>query len=220
MKTFWKTNLIIAGLAFGAAAGSGSALAGTVHKQDSGKTSSQTKTPRMPPALAIYSRNHPAQASRPHAADRHRDRDHHNDRVVRRDRDRDHDRDHHNDRVVRRDRDHDRDRDRHRDRYERGDKNIYVYRDHDRHDDWRRYSHRDYGFIAPRRHAFGGYGAQWMWWGGQYRPYNPPAAFRNCYPVVRYGFYHGRRARYGGTMCYNARGSYLLPNSTFIINLY
>ena len=208
MKIFWKTTLIIAGLAFGASAGSGSALAGTVHKQDSGKTPSQTKTPTMPPALAIYSRNHPVRASKPHAADRHKDRDQHRDRVVRRDRDRDHDRD--------------RDRDRHRDgdRYDGGHKNIYVYRDRDRHDDWRRYSHRDYGYITPRRHAYAGHGAEWMWWGGQYRPYNPPAAFRNCYPVVRYGWYHGRRARYGGTMCYNAGGTYLLPNSTFIINLY
>ena len=205
MKTFWKTGLIIAALAFGAAAGSGSALAGSNNHH-----SKKTQTTRMPPAVAIYRQNHPAQVSKPHKADRHRSRDHHNDRVVRRDRDRDHDRG----------RDRDRDRDRNHHRYERDHKNIYVYRDRGWHDNWRRYRHRDYGYIAPRRHAFAGYGAQWMWWGGQYRPYNPPAAFRNCYPVVRYGFYHGRRARYGGTMCYNGRGTYLLPNSIFIINLY
>jgi hypothetical protein len=226
MKTFWKTTLIVAGLAFGAAAGSGAALAGTVHKQDSGKTSSKTKPTRMPPAVAIYRQNHPAQPSRPHKADRRqvreRDRDHRQDRVVRRDRREIHERNRDRERLWHERRERERYVHRNRERlwHERHERERYVHRDRRWDRGWARYDHRSYGYIPPRRHVFAGYGAQWMWWGGQYRPYNPPAAFRNCYPVVRHGWYHGRRARFGGTMCYSARGTYLLPNSTFIINIY
>ena len=202
MKTFWKSSLIVLGLAFGAVAGSGVALADNDH-HNSGKSSRKADASRMPPAVAIYRNGGSNSRDRsPHVDKPHKERDHSRDRVVRRDRDHDHDR--------ARSRGH--------------GSNVYVYRhndrDHDRRQAWARYDHRYYGYISPRRPAFSGYGARWMWWGGNYNPYNPPAAYRNCYPVVSNGWYHGRRARYGGTMCYNARGTYLLPNSTFIINIY
>ena len=203
MTTLWKTTLIVTGLAIGAVAGSGSALADNDHGRHSSQT---TKNQGLRPAPAPGFRmvNPQYKDPAPHRADRRQDRHDRHDRDARNDRYRDHERARVHERLEQ----------------ERRERDRYVRRERERHEDWRRYSRGDYGFVSPRRHAYDGYGAQWMWWGGHYSPYNPPAAFRNCYPVVRYGWYHGRHARYGGTMCYNARGTYLLPNSTFIINIY
>jgi hypothetical protein len=112
------------------------------------------------------------------------------------------------------------------DRNHRGDRHDNNKRHHaDRHDrhhdnDWARYNRSNRGHVPWTRHAYNGYGAQWMWWGGSYHPRHAPAAYRNCYPAVRNGYYHGRRARLGGTMCNRGHSPYLLPNSTFVIALF
>ena len=183
---------------------------------------------RRPAPPAVYHQlygNAPA-APKPARRDRNADR-HHDDRnLVNRDRDRDRDRDHDRRWVDRRDYDRGRDRDwdDHR--------NIYVPRafsfgfrwanDWDRYHDngWLRYSAGRFGYIPRHSRVFVGYGADWMWWGGDYAPFDPPRRFRNCYPVIRYGYYGGRHAQLGGTMCYRNGDTYLLPNSVFVISIY
>jgi len=227
MKKILKSGLIVVGLAVGAVGASGVALADQNHHR---KQSS--KLPPAPPA-AHYQMLQKQHGPAPHASrhqnqrrDNNRDRDRH--RFVDRDGHHDGVRDRDRDRV--RDRDHDRDRDRAR-RWTRDREHVYIDRrarnrdwrrdwdrDHDR--GWLRYDPDRFGWISRRHHGYAGFGAQWMWWGGEYRPFDAPRAYRNCYPVVRFGYYHGRRARLGGTMCWGPHGTYLIPNSTFVINIY
>ncbi len=45
-------------------------------------------------------------------------------------------------------------------------------------------------------------------------PYPPPPALGNCQPTTGVGILNGRRAQFGGTMCYDAFGNgYVLPQS-------
>jgi hypothetical protein len=47
-----------------------------------------------------------------------------------------------------------------------------------------------------------------------YPPGPPAAALGNCQPTTGVGFLNGRRAEFGGTMCYDAYGNgYVLPQS-------
>jgi len=158
-------------------------------------------------------------------ADRDRDRDRNRNRDWRHDRDRhDYDRqDHDRRRVDRHDRDHD---------WDRHHRNIYVRRNFawgfgwtnhwDRYHDngWLRYRASRFGYVPRHNRVFAGYGADWMWWGGAYDPFDPPLGYRNCYPVIRYGYYDHRRAQLGGTMCYRHGDTYLLPNSVFVIAIF
>jgi hypothetical protein len=123
----------------------------------------------------------------------------------------------------------DRDRDRYRERERARDRyiaqNWYWSHDirsnweHDRSFGWVRYDQGRFGQIRRYRPVYYGYGSAWMWWGGAYDPFNAPYAFADCYPVVQFGYWEGRRAELGGTMCYDAIGPYVLPNSVFVIAL-
>ena len=65
------------------------------------------------------------------------------------------------------------------------------------------------------------------WWGGYYRPYYRPYAYpppyygagRGCHRTSKIGYWHGYRARIGGTMCYDAYGyPYIVPGSRYLIH--
>lgn len=60
------------------------------------------------------------------------------------------------------------------------------------------------GLFAPRHQ------------GGYY-----PSAQRDCHGVVKDGYYHGRYAKIGGTMCYDHLGrGYIVEDSRYVIRYY
>ena len=97
--------------------------------------------------------------------------------------------------------------------------NPHLNWERNRHFGWVRYDPKHFGHIRRHRPVYFGYGWEWMWWGGAYNPFNPPFDFADCHPVVQFGYWRGHPAELGGTMCYDARGPYVLPNSIFVIQL-
>ncbi len=65
------------------------------------------------------------------------------------------------------------------------------------------------------------WGPPWWWYRPIYRPYWPPyyGPYRGCHRTSRIGYWHGYRARIGGTVCYDAYGyPYIVPGSRYLIH--
>ena len=106
---------------------------------------------------------------------------------------------------------------RHHGRYERHHRPYFAprrhYRGHGRHyRDRRHHAPRYYGHSRRHYSYTDGYRA-----GPRYRSHVPSAAA--CHPVFRFGIWHGRPAKAGGTMCYNAYGNgYVVSGSRYLIH--
>ncbi len=73
-----------------------------------------------------------------------------------------------------------------------------------------------YAYYAPRRHV---YPPRFR----PHYPYRPPAAYgRACHAVSKVGYDgYGRKAKIGGTMCYDTYGnSYIVVGSRYVIHYY
>jgi len=58
-------------------------------------------------------------------------------------------------------------------------------------------------------------------WRGQHRGHGQRIAAASCHQVQRYGFdRRGRRVLFGGVMCYDAYGSYVVAGSRTVIRRY
>jgi len=72
-------------------------------------------------------------------------------------------------------------------------------------------------FRPKRRHYYRHRYSDGRWGNHYYRSYG----HRPCHPVYRNGYWHGRPAKLGGTMCYGNGGhSYVVRGSEYVIHFY
>jgi hypothetical protein len=98
------------------------------------------------------------------------------------------------------------------------------------HDDrgvvYRKYTSDRHGHPYDRRYwkKYGHHGVTVYYWkpARHWRGYYGRPRRTACYPVVGKGRDHfGRRARFGGTMCYDRAGrSYIVPGSRYVIRYF
>jgi len=92
----------------------------------------------------------------------------------------------------------------HHQRYQQHHRPYYAPRGHHRGNRYGGHSRRHYSYSD------GGYNS-----GHRYRQNSGSA----CHPVSKFGSWHGRAAKIGGTMCYNRRGQgYVVAGSRYLIH--
>ena len=89
-----------------------------------------------------------------------------------------------------------------------------------------RYGHHHRPYYAPRRHHrphyYGGHSRRHYSYSDG--AYNDRHSYRHtnnraCHPVYKHGYWHGRPAKVGGTMCYNRYGNgYVVSGSRYLIH--
>ena len=87
-------------------------------------------------------------------------------------------------------------------------------------------SRRHHGYKSRRHHGYkyryrghrGGYKFRYR---GGYGRRGHGGYSRSCHKVSKHGYYHGRKARIGGTMCYGRHGkAYIVRGSRYVIDYY
>lgn len=109
--------------------------------------------------------------------------------------------------------------------YYGGHYGSYYGRHHRGHHRGHRYGHhrgyRDHYYRHRQHRHYGGpvFGNPHRYRHHRYHGYSNHA--RNCHPVSKNGFWHGRHAKIGGTMCYDRYGNgYVISNSRHLIHYY